>query len=175
MARTGLFNLEKHFAFYGAYHSNPINIAIHTLFVWPIFFSALLILYFVPPFFNIPNFEFSLFGYDVALVWNPGFAIAFVYSVSYARLDLKAGSLAALLCIICWVASCFVAGLLGFCLAWKVVLVIQLVCWTGQFIGHGVFEVLMSLSGSEGFHSIVREKFEADIKAWQENKQQLLS
>ncbi|KAF3561389.1 hypothetical protein DY000_02018255 [Brassica cretica] len=25
----GLLDLEKHFAFYGAYHSNPINIVIH--------------------------------------------------------------------------------------------------------------------------------------------------
>ncbi|KAK4263475.1 hypothetical protein QN277_028875 [Acacia crassicarpa] len=202
MARTGLFDLEKHFAFYGAYHSNPINIAIHTLFVWPIFFSALLILYFVPPFFDIPDFEFSLFGHDFVLAWNLGFVVALVYAVFYASLDPKAGSLAALLCIICWVASSFVACLLGFSLAWKVVLVVQLVCWTGQFIGHGVFEkrapalldnlvqalimapffvlleVLMSLFGYEpypGFHSIVQEQIEADIKAWQENKQQLLS
>ncbi|KAI5056480.1 hypothetical protein GOP47_0028298 [Adiantum capillus-veneris] len=29
---------------------------------------------------------------------------------------------------------------LGFSLGWKVVLVSQLVCWTSQFIGHGVFE-----------------------------------
>ncbi|KAI5056483.1 hypothetical protein GOP47_0028301 [Adiantum capillus-veneris] len=29
---------------------------------------------------------------------------------------------------------------LGFSLGWKVVLVSQLVCWTGQFIGHGLFE-----------------------------------
>ncbi|XP_054825272.1 2-hydroxy-palmitic acid dioxygenase mpo1-like [Prosopis cineraria] len=202
MARTGLFDLEKHLAFYGAYHSNPMNIAIHTLFVWPIFFSALLILYFVPLFFNIPNVEFSLFGYDVALVWNLGFVVALVYSVFYASLDLKAGSLAAVLCVHCWVASSFLACRLGFSLAWKLVLVVQLVCWTAQFIGHGVFEkrapalldnlvqalimaplfvlleVLMSLFGYEpypGFHSIVQEKIEADIKAWKENKQQLLS
>jgi uncharacterized membrane protein YGL010W len=120
MGRTGLFDLEKHFAFYGAYHRNPINIAIHGLFVWPIFFSALIFLYFTPPFFGIPNFEFLLFGNYFVLVWNFGFLVTLVYSVFYASLDLKAGSLAALLCVVCWVASSFVADQLGWSLSWKV-------------------------------------------------------
>ncbi|KAI9084766.1 hypothetical protein K1719_033172 [Acacia pycnantha] len=64
MARTGLFDLEKHFAFYGAYHSNPI------------FFSRSLILYFVPPFFDIPDFEFpssvtTLFWFGILGLWLP--------------------------------------------------------------------------------------------------------
>ncbi|XP_040861570.1 2-hydroxy-palmitic acid dioxygenase mpo1-like isoform X1 [Glycine max] len=140
--RSGLFALEKHFAFYGAYHSNKINIAIHVLFVWPIFFSALLILYFVPlpPLFNLQNLEFSMWENYVILVWNVGFLVALLYSVFYVSLDLKAGSLAALLCALCWIGSSFVASQLGLSLAWKVVLVVQIVCWTGQFIGHGVFE-----------------------------------
>lgn len=121
MGKIGLFDLEKHFAFYGAYHSNPVNIAIHAIFVWPIFFSALLILYFTPPFFALPNFEFPLCGNNhVVLVWNVGFLVALMYSVFYASLDLKAGSLAALLCAVCWVGSSFVAYQLGWPLAWKV-------------------------------------------------------
>ena len=110
--RSGLFALEKHFAFYGAYHSNKINIAIHVLFVWPIFFSALLILYFVPlpPLFNLQNLEFSMWENYVILVWNVGFLVALLYSVFYVSLDLKAGSLAALLCALCWIGSSFVAG-----------------------------------------------------------------
>lgn len=121
MGRTGLFDLEKHFAFYGSYHSNPINIAIHVLFVWPIFFSAILILYFTPRFFDLPNFDFFLFGnLHFVLVWNFGFLVTLVYSVFYASLDLKAGSLAALLCVFCWVLSSFLARQLGWTLAWKV-------------------------------------------------------
>jgi uncharacterized membrane protein YGL010W len=120
MGRTGLFDLEKHFAFYGSYHRNPINIAIHLLFVWPIFFTALVFLYFTPPFFDLPNFEFLLFGCNFVLVWNFGFLVTLVYSVFYASLDLKAGSLAALCCVVCWVGSCFVAHQLGWSLAWKV-------------------------------------------------------
>jgi hypothetical protein len=120
MGKIGVFDLEKHFAFYGAYHRNPINIAIHMLFVWPILFTALLILYFTPSLFNLPYIEFSLFGNDVILVLNVGFSFAFIYSVFYVCLDVKAGSLAALLCAICWVASSFIASRLGFSLAWKV-------------------------------------------------------
>lgn len=202
MGRTGLFDLEKHFAFYGSYHRNPINIAIHVLFVWPIFFTALVFLYFTPPFFDLPNFEFLLFGCNFVLVWNLGFLVTLVYSVFYASLDLKAGSLAAFCCVVCWVGSCFVAHQLGWSLAWKIVLVTQLVCWIGQFIGHGVFEkrapalldnltqalvmapffvlleALQTVFGYEpypGFHSIVQAKVEANIEEWQESKQRLIS
>ncbi|MCE7766678.1 DUF962 domain-containing protein, partial [Pseudomonas putida] len=84
---------------------------------------------------------------------------------------------------------------LGFSLAWKVVLAAQLFCWTGQFIGHGVFEkrapallnnltqaflmapffvlleALQSLFDYEpypGFHSKVKATIDAEIKEWQE-------
>ena len=120
MGKIGLLDLEKHFAFYGAYHSNPINIAIHILFVWPIFFTALLILYFIPSFFNLPHIEISIFGSHFFLIINFGFLIAIIYSLFYICLDPKAGSLAALLCMLCWVFSSFLAQSLGFSLAWKV-------------------------------------------------------
>ncbi|KAJ0751191.1 putative 2-hydroxy-palmitic acid dioxygenase Mpo1 [Helianthus annuus] len=48
MAKIGLFDLEKQYVFYGAYHSKPVNILIHMLFVWPILFTSLVILYFTP-------------------------------------------------------------------------------------------------------------------------------
>ncbi|KAJ9187461.1 hypothetical protein P3X46_002916 [Hevea brasiliensis] len=198
MGNCGLFDLEKHFAFYGAYHSNPINIAIHMIFVWPIFFTALLILYFTPSLFNL---KFSLFGNDVFLLFNFGFLFTLIYALFYICLDAKAGSLAALLCAFCWVASSFVASWLGFSLAWKVVLVAQIVCWAGQFIGHGVFEkrapalldnliqalimapffvlleALQEFFGYEpypGFHENVQAMIKAEMNEWQEKKQKLL-
>ncbi|KAA8529401.1 hypothetical protein F0562_033800 [Nyssa sinensis] len=201
MGKIGLFDLEKHFAFYGAYHSNPINIAIHMLFVWPILFTALLILYFTPSVFGLPHIEFSLFGNNFDLILNIGFLLTLIYAVFYICFDVKAGSLAAFLCFICWIASSYLASLLGFSLAWKVVLAAQLVCWTGQFIGHGVFEkrapalldnlsqaflmapffvlleALQILFGYEpypGFHIGVQAKIEAEINEWQEKKQKLI-
>jgi len=122
--------------------------------------------------------------------------------VFYVFLDVKAGSLAALLCAICWVASSFIASRLGFSLAWKVVLVAQILCWTVQFIGHGIFEgrapalldnlvqafimapffvlleALQTFFGYEpysGFHATVQAKIEAEINEWQDQKQKLIS
>ncbi|XP_020521402.1 uncharacterized endoplasmic reticulum membrane protein C16E8.02 [Amborella trichopoda] len=113
MARGSLFDLEKHFAFYGAYHSDPINIIIHTLFVWPIFYTNLILMAFTPSLFPI-------FDFHENLVPNLGFFFALVYGIFYVSLDKKAGSLAALLCLLCWVNSAFLAHRLGFSLAWKV-------------------------------------------------------
>ncbi|CAI9757552.1 unnamed protein product [Fraxinus pennsylvanica] len=190
----GLLDLEKHFAFYGAYHSNPINIFIHMLFVWPIFFTALVLFNFTPPLFkNSP----IVLSDHIVLVLNFGFLLTVIYALFYMSLDKKAGSLAALLCFFCWVASSSVANRLGYSLAWKVVLASQLLCWTGQFIGHGVFEkrapalldnlaqallmapffvLLEALSffGYEpypGFNARVKAKIDAEIKEWKEKKE----
>lgn len=43
-----------------------------------------------------------------------------IYALFYVCLDKKAGSLAALLCVLCWVGASLLAGRLGFSLAWKV-------------------------------------------------------
>ncbi|RWR93314.1 hypothetical protein CKAN_02255900 [Cinnamomum micranthum f. kanehirae] len=189
----GLFDLETHFAFYGAYHSNPTNILIHTFFVWPIFFTSLVLFYFTPSLFSLtPPQLLPIIGVPFTL--NFGFFFALLYAAFYVSLDRKAGSLAALVCLLCWVGSCVLASHLGFSLAWKVVLAAQLLCWTGQFIGHGVFEkrapalldnlsqaflmapffvlleVLEKFWGYEpypGFHARVHEKVEANIKQWQ--------
>nr|GMC72014.1 uncharacterized endoplasmic reticulum membrane protein C16E8.02-like [Ipomoea batatas] len=190
----GLLDLEKHFAFYGAYHSNPVNVLIHVVFVWPIFFTALIPLYFTSPIFKASPIQ--LCDHTI-LVLNYGFLLTLVYGVFYVALDNKAGSLAALLCFLCWVFSSSLAHNLGFSLAWKVALVAQLICWTSQFIGHGMFEkrapalldnltqallmapffvlleVLQSFFGYEpypGFHAKVKAKIDADIKEWKEKK-----
>jgi len=111
--KMGLLDLEKHFAFYGAYHSNPINVAIHILFVWPILFTAQIILYFTPTL-------LSLGFLPPVLVLNWGFFATVFYALFYMALDIKAGSFTAFLTFFCWVASSFVANTLGFSLAWKV-------------------------------------------------------
>ncbi|XP_074564054.1 2-hydroxy-palmitic acid dioxygenase MPO1-like [Curcuma longa] len=191
--KQGLFDLERHFAFYGAYHSDPINVLIHMLFVWPIFYTSLLLFQFTPPLFHLP-FHFA--HGQTTLPLNFAFVFALVYALFYLLMDRKVGSLAALLCFLCWIGSHALALRLGFSLAWKIVLAAQLFCWTFQFIGHGVFEkrapalldnlsqaflmapffVLLealNLVGYEpypGFHASVRAKIEADRKEWQASK-----
>ncbi|GFP87469.1 uncharacterized endoplasmic reticulum membrane protein c16e8.02 [Phtheirospermum japonicum] len=192
----GLFDLEEQFAFYGAYHSNPINIIIHMIFVWPIAFTFLILLYFTPPII-FSHAQIELWD-QCYLVFNYGFLFTVIYAFYYVSLDRKAGSFAAFLLFLCWVGSSVLAHRLGFSLAWKVVLASQLLCWTGQFIGHGVFEkrapalldnlaqaflmapffvlleALQSALGYEpypGFHVRVQAEIDAEIKAWKDKKQ----
>nr|KJB37815.1 hypothetical protein B456_006G221700 [Gossypium raimondii] len=178
MGKPRLLDLENHFAFYGAYHSNPINILIHTLFVWPIFFTSLILSYFTPAFCDLSQSGIFPSGFNYALVLNYGSAFSIFLGLFYVVLDKKAGSLAALLCLACWVGASFIAAKLGYSLAWKVVLVSQLLCWTGQFLGHGIFEVLQSLFGYEpypGFQMRVNAKIKAEIEEWQDKKQKKVS
>lgn len=120
MGKGGLFDLEKHFAFYGAYHSNPINVLIHMVFVWPIAFTLLILLYFTPSFFDLPQIKFSILGNNFNLLLNLGFLLTLIYSLFYIAFDKKAGSLAAFMCVLCWVGGSSVAIKLGYSLAWKV-------------------------------------------------------
>lgn len=113
----GLFDLEKHFAFYGAYHSNPVNIFIHMLFVWPIFFTSLVLLYFTPPIFTTSTVQLCC---HTVLTFNFGFLLAMIYGIYYVGLDKKAGCLGALLCFLCWVGSSNLAHRLDFSCSWKV-------------------------------------------------------
>ncbi|KAL5722889.1 hypothetical protein ACHQM5_006349 [Ranunculus cassubicifolius] len=194
MGKTGLFDLERHFAFYGAYHSNPTNIILHMLCVWPTVFSTLVILYFTPSFFNPPYIQFCPHG---KLVLNLGFFLTVIYGLFYICLDKKAGSLAALLCFLCWFGASVVAIQLGFSLAWKIVLAAQLLCWGGQFIGHGVFEkrapalldnlaqalvmgpffvllealhMFCDYESYPGFHASVKAKIDAEISKFHDTK-----
>eukprot|EP00249_Psilotum_nudum_P008172 c21090_g1_i1 orf=300-905(+) len=135
----GIVDLEKHFAFYGAYHSNPINVLIHVFCVWPIFFTIMLLLAFTTPLcpFPLPSNTLPLQRY---MVINTGFVGAALYALFYVCLDRKAGSVAALLCLACWLGSNILAQTLGFSLGLKVALLSQVFCWAIQFIGHGMFE-----------------------------------
>ncbi|CAK9312264.1 unnamed protein product [Citrullus colocynthis] len=195
MGRRGLLDLERHFAFYGAYHSNPTNIFIHILFVWPIFFTALMLFYYTPSFYSFPKCPC---GFNTGLVLNFGFLFALLYALLYVLFDKRAGSLAAFMCFLCWVGASVFAFKLGWTLTWKVVLASQLFCWTSQFIGHGVFEkrapalidnltqaflmapffvvleilhALFKYEPYSGFHANVKARIEAEKKIWQDKKE----
>jgi len=193
----GVFDLETQFARYGAYHNNATNIFIHTICVWPLLYTGLLLGCFTPALGLLP-FSPGAFPFQEYMILNLSFFVAVVYALFYIMMDKKAGTLAAALCLLCWVSSNALAQRLGFSLAWKVVLVSQVVCWTAQFIGHGVFEkrspalldnliqafmmapffvlleVLQKFCGYEpypGFQKAVRAKMQANIKEWRLKKQ----
>ncbi|KAF0900586.1 hypothetical protein E2562_033108 [Oryza meyeriana var. granulata] len=122
--RRGMLDLEAQFAFFRSQHRHPVNAAAHALLAWPILFTNLLILHFLP----LPS------------PLDPALALALAYAAAYVAADRRAGALAGLLFLAGWAASRALAACLGFAVAWKVVLPTQLFCWTWQFLGHGLFE-----------------------------------
>jgi len=184
--------MEKKFAFYRAYHSSSINVLIHAIIVWPIFFNKMVLACFTPVLGVLP-FPPGTLPFQEYMVLNLAFVIAVVNAFIYIMLDKKAGTLAAVLCLLCWVGSNVLAVTLGFSLAWKVVLVSELILLTPGVIGHEVFEkrtptllgnlieilimeqffvlvqVLQNVFGYEpypGFQKAVRARVQANIKEW---------
>ncbi|CAA7043254.1 unnamed protein product [Microthlaspi erraticum] len=168
---TGMFDLEKHYAFYGAYHTNPINILIHTVLVWPNVFAALLFLYAAPPFLDLSKLGF----FDGVLRLDIGLIHAMIHAIFYVCMDKKSGVLAALMCISCWIGSSFLAARMGLSLTLTVGIAVQFFCFVGQFFAHAVFEVMQAVFGYEpypGFKKRVDSKIESEIKIWREKTQQ---
>ncbi|CAL8164433.1 unnamed protein product [Prunus armeniaca] len=94
MGRTGLFDLERHFTFYGAYHNNPVNILIHTVFVWPIFFTYLVLLYFTSSLYTFPaglshdfllnfGFVFTVICWSQFACWSPWIFFGVTFEARY--------------------------------------------------------------------------------------------
>nr|CAB3483042.1 unnamed protein product [Digitaria exilis] len=122
--RRGLLDLEAQFAFFRSQHRHPVNAAAHALLTWPILFTNLLILHFLP----LPS------------PVDPALALALAYAAAYLAVDRRAGALAGLLFVAAWAASRALAARLGFGASWRLVLATQLFCWPWQFLGHGLFE-----------------------------------
>lgn len=192
-----VFDLEKQFAFYGTYHSNSINVLIHTIILWPLFFNSLVLASFTPALGLLP-FPPGTFPFQEYMILNLSFVVAVVYALVYIMLDKKAGTLAGALCLLCWVGSNAFAQSLGFALAWKVVLASELIFVAPGLIGHQVFEnrapavldnlievfmmeqffvfleVLQKLFGYEpypGFQKAVQARVQANIKEYTVNEQ----
>ncbi|KAL5121251.1 hypothetical protein ACEQ8H_000719 [Pleosporales sp. CAS-2024a] len=126
-------NLEKQLQFYGAYHHNHVNVAIHIICVPPILLTAFLLLTNtpavpLPSWLSVPN-----------LPLNAGTAGAALYSTLYILMEPVAGALLAPLLI---GATAFANHLTSTHGAtanyWAVA--INIVCWVAQFLGHGKFE-----------------------------------
>lgn len=118
--RGGMLDLEKQFAFYGSFHNHPVNVAIHLCFVWPIFFTIMLLLAYTEPLLEspIPLHEFMVLNYS--------FVMAAVFALFYVSLDFKSGSLAAVLVIACWMGSNAIALHVPYATGWKVCICISL-------------------------------------------------
>jgi len=135
----GITNLEEQFTFYASYHHSTVNKIIHIVCVWPILWSAFVLTEYIP--LVAPD----RFNYVVAVVHplNITFVAAVFYAAVYVLMDKKAGWMGALLLLLCLVtARTFYLGAVvnyGYP-AWQIAVVIQIVCWIAQFLGHGAFE-----------------------------------
>ncbi|KAH8676353.1 DUF962 domain-containing protein [Xylariales sp. PMI_506] len=127
-------NLEKQLTFYGAYHHDSINVAIHMTCVPLILFSAFALagntgtLITLPDSLTIPYLDLNL-GTIAALTWGG----------LYILLEPVAGTVLALICLAA-AAGTHKALLENPTQTNQVALVTHILCWILQFIGHGVFE-----------------------------------
>ncbi|KAI0542869.1 DUF962 domain-containing protein [Xylaria digitata] len=127
-------NLEKQLTFYGAYHDNSVNIAIHMVCVPLILFSGFTLgantgtLIPLPDAITIPNLDLNL-GTLAALAWGG----------LYVLLEPVAGTILAFMCL--GAAALGNAALSSNpTLTNQTALAVHIVCWLLQFVGHGAFE-----------------------------------
>ncbi|PHH77937.1 hypothetical protein CDD80_7560 [Ophiocordyceps camponoti-rufipedis] len=127
-------DLEKHLTFYGAYHHNSVNVAIHMVCVPLILVSAFCMasytgtLIHTPPWLTVPYLDLNL-----------GTIAALVYASLYILLEPVAGFVLAAFCV----GSAAFANHLRVespQTTFNAALAIHIVSWIAQFVGHGKFE-----------------------------------
>ncbi|KAI0124657.1 hypothetical protein BJ170DRAFT_685535 [Xylariales sp. AK1849] len=127
-------NLEKQLAFYGAYHHNTVNVAIHMTCVPLILFSGFCMaantgtLIPLPDAVTIPYLDLNL-GTLAALAWGG----------LYVLLEPVAGTALAMICLVA-AASTNRALADNSALTNQIAIATHVICWLLQFLGHGAFE-----------------------------------
>lgn len=156
-SRFTLFDLEDQFAFYGQYHVNQVNVAIHIVCVPIIFFTALILVHYLPFFkstilnsqpIHIPNFILAtgLYGSDSVFELNLATLVAIGYVTYFIILDPIAGSLYAplLLSFGQWSNQLHQQESITInsnpISVYSISLFTFILGWISQFIGHGKYE-----------------------------------
>jgi len=135
----GITDLEEQFTFYASYHHNTLNKIIHVFCVWPILWSAFVLGEYAPV--QAPE---SLNALTAS--WHPfnlSMVAAILYATAYIIMDKKAGTLAALLVLVCLLTGqrFYLTAQTSYGYpAWLLALAVHVGCWIAQFIGHGAFE-----------------------------------
>lgn len=157
----GLLDIEKQFTFYAAYHDNALNKWIHIFCIWPLLFTALILLWKIPvgllqnailP----PAVAAKLSVHSVQLTVNWALVGAVIYILFYLSLEAKntqkmtgLGVFAALLVGALYFVAGYVSSLPPIYIphgkgieinVTHAVMAIHVMCWIAQFVGHFVFE-----------------------------------
>jgi len=127
-------NLETQLTFYGAYHHNQVNVVIHMVCVPLILFTFFELLsnsgplFTLPPWLQVPYFEPNL-GTFAAMIWGG----------LYLLLEPVAGGVLALICLGAAAGTNYlrVQDAVG---SNQISLVVFVVSWIAQFVGHSKFE-----------------------------------
>ncbi|ODA81982.1 hypothetical protein RJ55_00487 [Drechmeria coniospora] len=127
-------DLERHLVFYGAYHHNSVNVAIHMVCVPMILVSAFCMATYtgtliqLPPWLTVPYLDLNL-----------GTIAAVLYAGLYVLLEPVAGFVLAAFCV---GSTAFVnhMRLEDPKATFQAALVVHVASWIAQFIGHGAFE-----------------------------------
>ncbi|PYI18851.1 DUF962-domain-containing protein [Aspergillus japonicus CBS 114.51] len=127
-------NLEKQLLFYGAYHNNPVNVAIHMTCVPILLFTGIALASNTPTLIPTPE---SLQVENLPL--NLGTIAAIVYSMFYILLEPVAGALATPLIIGSAAGANHLLSAYGTSANYWFG-GIHVVSWLAQFVGHGAFE-----------------------------------
>ncbi|KAL4883721.1 hypothetical protein BJY04DRAFT_184221 [Aspergillus karnatakaensis] len=127
-------NLEKQLLFYGAYHNNPVNVAIHMTCIPMIMFTGFALATNSPALFPVPEVLCV-----ESLPPTLGTVVAFMYSMFYILLEPVAGALISPLIIGSAALGRHLIGTYGATANYWFA-GIQVVSWLLQFVGHGVFE-----------------------------------
>lgn len=127
-------NLEKQLQFYGSYHHDPINKAVHIICVPMILATAFLFGTNTPPLIPMPQWSII-----PNLPPNMATITTLLYSTLYILMEPVAGGILAPI-LLCWTAYANHLTTEYGMIANYWAIGIHLISWVAQFIGHGVFE-----------------------------------
>jgi len=132
---SDLLNLEKQLRFYGAYHHDPINIAIHMTCVPLLLWTAIVLFTNSPPL--LPTLSHNIVFEH--LPPNLALFVALAYCTLYILLEPVAGSVVSLIILAGTAYASHLTSTYGTTANYWAAGV-HVVCWLAQFVGHGVFE-----------------------------------
>lgn len=125
---------ENQFYFYAKYHQNETNKWIHLLCVWAILWTAFLFLAY--------SEDTVISGVDMPPGHHFGWAAAFAifYFLYYLLVELPgmAGPISAALVVLSYFSAVHVKNTVPD--AWRTGVVVHVICWVAQILGHQLFE-----------------------------------
>lgn len=136
MSLSHLFNVDKQLTFYGAYHSNKVNVLIHIICVPIILWSAHALVAPLP----MPSFMPTVhYAFNEYLVFDLNYATihAALYLVYYFILEPVAALFYAPQLVLSLLSAIAFSQRPGY-LIWAGLL--QAASWVAQFLGHGLAE-----------------------------------